>query len=90
MTNPTKNKVPTKPVDEPIEVEKKAQTPPQAVIKIVNIPMDEDYTEPNGWIIKDIYNSEVNGSEKFYAILVKVQDRPTAGIRKSPVVNLKD
>lgn len=85
----SKDKATPTPTD-PIEVEKTPPAKPQAVIKVVKIPMDEDYTEPEGYIIKDIYNSEVNGSEQFYAILVKIQERPTEGIRKSPVVNLKD
>lgn len=71
---------------------KKAEVPvakPRAIIKVVEIPFNEDYQEPEGYILKDIHNSD--SSEKFYGILVKVQEQPAPASRgrMSEPVNLK-
>lgn len=69
---------------------KEAEAPkaPKAVIKIVEIPFNEDFTEPEGYILKDIHNSD--SSDKFYGILVKIQDYPKPKSKISKPVNLKD
>lgn len=73
--------------DEPVKVE---ETPkkPQAVIKVVSIAVDEEYTEPEGWVLKEIHSVDVE-TGKFFGVLVKVLDYPTAGVRSSKPVNLK-
>ncbi len=75
-------------VDEPVKVE---DTPkkPQAVIKVVAIAVDEEYTEPEGWVLKEIHSVDVE-TGKFFGVLVKVLDYPTSGVRSSKPVNLKD
>ncbi len=62
--------------------------PPKAILKVVELPLNEEYQEPEGWILKDIHNSD--NTEKFYGVLVKIQNYPKpAGIRQSKPVNLK-
>lgn len=62
---------------------------PQAVIKVVRIEIDKEFQEPEGWILKDIHNSD--SEEKFYGVLVKIQDYPKPpGMRVGKPVNLKD
>jgi len=73
--------------DEPVKVEE-APKKPQAVIKVVAIKVDEEYTEPEGWVLKEIHSVDVE-SGKFFGVLVKVLDYPTAGVRSSKPVNLK-
>lgn len=75
-------------VDEPVKVEE-APKKPQAVIKVVAINVDEEYTEPEGWVLKEIHSVDVE-SGKFFGVLVKVLDYPTSGVRSSKPVNLKD
>lgn len=74
--------------DEPVKVED-APKKPQAVIKVVEIALDTEYTEPEGWVLKEIHSVDVE-SGKFFGVLVKVLDYPTAGVRSSKPVNLKD
>lgn len=66
-----------------------APKPPKAVIKVVRIPLDEEYTEPEGWVLKDIHNSD--SSESFYGVLVKIHVDPNARTksRTSKPVNLR-
>lgn len=73
--------------DEPVKVEE-APKKPQAVIKVVSIAVDEEYTEPEGWVLKEIHSVDVE-TGKFFGVLVKVLDYPTAGVRSSKPVNLK-
>lgn len=75
-------------VDEPVKVED-APKKPQAVIKVVAIAVDEEYTEPEGWVLKEIHSVDVE-TGKFFGVLVKVLDYPTAGVRRSKPVNLKN
>lgn len=72
----------------PVQVEKEAPKKPQAVIKVVAIAVDEEYTEPEGWVLKEIHSVDVE-SGKFFGVLVKVLDYPTPGVRASQKVNLK-
>lgn len=74
--------------NEPVKVED-APKKPQAVIKVVSIAVDEEYTEPEGWVLKEIHSVDVE-TGKFFGVLVKVLDYPTAGVRSSKPVNLKD
>lgn len=73
--------------DEPVKVEE-APKKPQAVIKVVAIAVDEEYTEPEGWVLKEIHSVDVE-TGKFFGVLVKVLDYPTPGVRASQKVNLK-
>lgn len=68
-----------------------APKPPKAVIKIVNITVDEEYTEPEGWILKEIHSVDVE-TGKFFGVLVKVHEDPNARTKSriSKPVNLKD
>lgn len=75
-------------VDEPVKVEE-APKKPQAVIKVVAIAVDEEYTEPEGWVLKEIHSVDVE-TGKFFGVLVKVLDYPTSGVRSSKPVNLKN
>lgn len=75
--------------NEPVSVEKEAPKKPQAVIKVVSIAVDEEYTEPEGWVLKEIHSVDVE-TGKFFGVLVKVLDYPTSGVRSSKPVNLKD
>lgn len=70
----------------PIEAPKK----PQAVIKVVAIPLDEEYVEPEGWILKEIHSVDVSEG-KFFGVLVKIQEMPSAksGMRMGPRIPLK-
>ena len=62
---------------------------PQAVIKVVEIEVDKEYTEPEGWLLKEIHSVDV-ASGKFFGVLVKIQEMPKpAGMRMGPRVNLK-
>ena len=65
-----------------------APKPPKATIKVVRIELEKEFTEPEGWILKDIHNSD--SEEKFYGILVKVLEDPTARTKSkvSKPVNL--
>jgi hypothetical protein len=74
--------------NEPVKVEK-APEKPQAVIKVVAIAIDEEYTEPKGWVLKEIHSVDVE-SGKFFGVLVKVLGYPTDGVRSSKPVNLKN
>lgn len=66
-------------VDEPVKVE---ETPkkPQAVIKVVAIELDTEYTEPDGWVLKEIHSVDV-AEGKFFGVLVKILDYPTPKVR---------
>lgn len=63
---------------------------PQAVIKVVAIAIDEEYTEPEGWVLKEIHSVDVE-SGKFFGVLVKILDTPNSKpkTRMSEPVNLK-
>jgi len=60
----------------PVEPPKK----PQAVIKVVSIEVDTEYTEPEGWVLKEIHSVDVE-SGKFFGVLVKILDYPTPKVR---------
>lgn len=64
-----------------------AQVPekPQATIKVIEIPLNEDYTEPKGYILKEIHSVDVE-SGKFFGVLVKIQEAPKPPVKP---VNLK-
>lgn len=67
----------------------KAPEKPQAIIKVVNIEVGEEYTEPKGWVLKEIHSVDVE-SGKFFGVLVKILDYPKpAGVREGKSVNLK-
>lgn len=83
QTNPT-----TPEAEAPVQVEKEAPKKPQAVIKVVSIAVDEEYTEPEGWVLKEIHSVDVE-TGKFFGVLVKVLDYPVPGVRASQKVNLK-
>ena len=79
------NKTPDQPTTE-AEAPKK----PQAVIKMVEMPLNEEFTEPEGWVIREIHSVDV-AEGKFFALLVKVLDYPRpAGVREGKAVDLKD
>lgn len=62
-------------------------TPPKpapATIKIIEVEMDKEFTEPEGWIIRETYILE---SKAILLVLVKLRQQP---LRMSPPVNLKD
>lgn len=64
---------------------------PQATIKIVELEVDKEFTEPKGWILKEVHSLDVEAG-KFYGVLVKIIDYPQAKpkVRVSEPVNLKD
>lgn len=66
--------------DEPVKVEKEAPKKPQAVIKVVAIAVDEEYTEPEGWVLKEIHSVDVENG-KFFGVLVKILDYPSPKVR---------
>ena len=68
-----------------------APKPPKAVIKVVNIEVDKEYTEPEGWLLKEIHSVDVE-SGKFFGVLVKIHEDPNARTKSriSKPVNLKD
>ena len=53
---------------------------PQAVIKVVAIELDTEYTEPDGWVLKEIHSVDV-AEGKFFGVLVKILDYPTPKVR---------
>lgn len=57
-----------------------AQKKPQAVIKVVAIELDTEYTEPDGWVLKEIHSVDV-AEGKFFGVLVKILDYPTPKVR---------
>lgn len=69
--------------------EAEAPKKPQAVIKVVEIALDTEYTEPEGWVLKEIHSVDVEQG-KFFGVLVKVLNYPTPGVRAGKAVNLKD
>lgn len=73
-----KNKVAEENVtpETPVEAPKK----PQAVIKVVAIELDTEYTEPDGWVLKEIHSVDV-AEGKFFGVLVKILDYPTPKVR---------
>lgn len=74
-----KNKVAEENVtpETPVELTKK----PQAVIKVVAIELDTEYTEPDGWVLKEIHSVDV-ADGKFFGVLVKILDYPSPKLRK--------
>lgn len=60
----------------------------RSIVKIVEVPLDTDFQEPDGYILKDIYNTEVSGSERFYAVLVKIQEVMQGQVSRMPARNL--
>ncbi len=68
-----------------------APKPPKAVIKVVAINVDEEYTEPEGWLLKEIHSVDVE-TGKFFGVLVKIHEDPNARTKSriSKPVNLKD
>lgn len=53
---------------------------PQAVIKVVAIPLDTEYVEPDDWVLKEIHSVDV-AEGKFFGVLVKILDYPTPKVR---------
>jgi hypothetical protein len=78
MSKDKKNKVAEENVtpETPVEAPKK----PQAVIKVVAIELDTEYTEPDGWVLKEIHSVDV-AEGKFFGVLVKILDYPTPKVR---------
>lgn len=72
--------------EQPKKIEK-----PQATIKVVAIEVDKEFTEPKGWILKEVHSLDVEAG-KFFGVLVKVIDYPEEKpkIRVGKPVNLKD
>lgn len=50
---------------------------PRATIKIVALEIDKEFTEPEGWILKEVHSLDLE-KDKFYGVLVKVIDYPEA------------
>ena len=63
------------------EVAEEAPKKPQAVIKVVSIEVNTEYTEPEGWVLKEIHSVDVE-SGKFFGVLVKILDYPSPKLRK--------
>jgi len=72
----------------PVEESAKAVEKPQAVIKVVSIPLDVEYTEPDGWVLKEIHSVDVEAG-KFFGVLVKILEAAPKGMRMGPRVPLK-
>lgn len=53
---------------------------PQAIIKVVAIELDTEYTEPEGWVLKEIHSVDV-ADGKFFGVLVKILDYPSPKLR---------
>lgn len=81
MSKDKKNEANTNP--EPV----KAVAPPviPSTIKIVELTVGEEYTEPDGWILNEVHSIDVEAG-KFFGVLVK---RKPATSRISQPVNLK-
>lgn len=73
-----KNKTPKEQVTPEVPVE--APKKPQAVIKVVAIPLDTEYVEPEGWVLKEIHSVDV-AEGKFFGVLVKILDYPSPKLR---------
>jgi hypothetical protein len=73
----TNEEVPTTPEE---AVAPEAPKKPQAVIKVVAIELDTEYTEPDGWVLKEIHSVDV-AEGKFFGVLVKILDYPTPKVR---------
>ena len=65
---------------EELAPEVEAPKKPQAVIKVVAIPLDTEYVEPDGWVLKEIHSVDV-AEGKFFGVLVKILDYPTPKVR---------
>lgn len=78
MSKDKKNKVAEENVTPEVPVE--APKKPQAVIKVVAIELDTEYTEPDGWVLKEIHSVDV-AEGKFFGVLVKILDYPTPKVR---------
>lgn len=66
----------------------------RSIIKVVEIPVDTDFQEPDGYLLKDIYNAEnKSGGDRFYAVMVKIQQPLQGNVSRMPAqqppVNLK-
>lgn len=57
--------------------------PKPAVVKIVEVEIDKEFTEPEGWFIREVHVLDTRA----VLVLVKVVQKP---LRMSPPVNLKD
>lgn len=55
--------------------EKEAPKRPLATVKVVELEKDVEFTEPEGWILKEIHSVDVE-SGKFFGVLVKVLEDP--------------
>ncbi len=53
---------------------------PQAIIKVVEIALDTEYTEPEGWVLKEIHSVDV-AEGKFFGVLVKILDYSSPKVR---------
>lgn len=57
----------------------------RSIIKVVEIPQGEDFQEPDGYILKDIYNAEnKDGGDRFYAVMVKIQQPLQGNVSRMP------
>lgn len=57
----------------------------RSIVKVVEIPQGEDFQEPDGYLLKDIYNAENNeGGDRFYAVLVKIQQPLQGNVTRMP------
>lgn len=74
----TNEETPTTPEEATVAPE--APKKPQAVIKVVAIELDTEYTEPDGWVLKEIHSVDV-AEGKFFGVLVKILDYPTPKVR---------
>lgn len=66
----------------------------RSIVKVVEVPLNEDYQEPDGYILKELYHDTINGEVKFFAILVKIQEVMQGNVERMPArnkpTNLKD
>lgn len=62
---------------------------PNAIIKVVEVPIGVEFEEPTGWILREVQNVDVD-SGKFFGILVKILPDPKPPVEKNKKpVNLK-
>ena len=57
-----------------------------ATVKVIALNVDEEFTEPKGWVLREVHSVDVEGG-KFFGVLVKL---PKPTVRVSEPVNLKD
>lgn len=81
-------------VQEPTVLKHTINDKTRSIVKVVEMPLNEDFIEPDGYILKDIYNAEnKEGGDRFYAVLVKIQEVMQGQISRMPAtkpVDLKE